>query len=102
MKIADIHESTEDFHILETTERTQTATISLRKGESTSDGFNSHPHSDQTVLVMEGEFTAEVGEESEVLQPGQSLIIPAGVKHRLSNRGEITAFAVTIYAPPAY
>jgi mannose-6-phosphate isomerase-like protein (cupin superfamily) len=102
MNINDIHESSEDFHILETTGRTQTATITLKSGEATSDDLNSHPHSDQTVVVLNGQLEAEVGEEHATLHSGQSLIIPAGVKHRLRNSGEEPAFAFSVYSPPAY
>jgi len=52
--------------------------------------------------VLEGEFLAEVGDERHALRSGQSLIIPAGTKHRLRNEREATAFAFTLYAPPAY
>src|SRR6184192_1136811 len=34
MNIANIHESSEDFHLLETTGRTQTATMTLKPGEA--------------------------------------------------------------------
>ena len=102
MNIADIRESSEDFHLLETTGRTQTATMTLKPGDSTSDKFESHPHSDQTVVVLDGELIAEVGDERETLRSGQSLIVPAGVKHRFVNDAKKTAFAFTVYAPPAY
>jgi mannose-6-phosphate isomerase-like protein (cupin superfamily) len=102
MNINDIHESSEDFHILETTGRTQTATITLKSGEATSEELNSHPHSDQTIVVMDGELEAEVGGEHATLRTGQSVIIPAGVKHRLRNSGEAPAFAFSVYCPPAY
>lgn len=102
MNIVNIHESTEDFHLLETTGRTQTATMTLKPGESTGDDLNQHPHSDQTVVVLAGELTAEVGAEREVLRTGQSVIVPAGVKHRFRNEKNATAFAFTVYAPPAY
>jgi putative monooxygenase len=102
MNTSDIRASAEDFHILQTTGRTQTATITLKPGEVTSEGFNRHPHSDQTVVFLEGELVAEVGREQDVLRKGQSLIIPAGVDHRLRNSAGETAFAFTIYAPPAY
>ena len=102
MNIANIHESSEDFHLLETTGRTQTATMTLKPGEATGDTPEAHPHSDQTVVMLEGELVAEVGSESEVLRSGQSLIIPAGVKHRFRNEGSGPAFAFTVYAPPAY
>ena len=102
MNIANIRESDRDFHILETTGRTQTATMRLKSGETTSDRLEAHPHSDQTIVVLEGEFVAEVGEESGTLRMGQSLIIPAGVKHRFRNDGNNSALAFTVYAPPAY
>jgi mannose-6-phosphate isomerase-like protein (cupin superfamily) len=102
MNISNLRTSSEDFRILQTTERTQTATITLKTGETTSDGFNAHPHSDQTVVVLEGEFLAEVGNERRTLRSGESLIIPAGTKHRLRNDQKATAFAFTLYAPPAY
>lgn len=102
MNIADIHTSEEDFRLLQTTGRTQTASIKLASGEATSEGFSRHPHSDQTVVVLAGELVAEVGLEHEVLREGQCLIIPAGVEHRLRNDTEQQAFAFTVYAPPAY
>lgn len=102
MNLKNIRESDADFHLLETTGRTQTATIRLAPEESTSDDFSHHPHSDQTVLMLEGELHAEVGEETATLQSGSCVIIPAGVKHRLTNKSECPAFAFTCYAPPAY
>src|SRR5436190_16799190 len=102
MNIANIRESSEEFHLLETTGRTQTATITLGAGEATSEGFSMHPHSDQTVLVLNGEIEAEVGAELQTVHSGESVIIPAGVKHRFRNDGKQTAFAFTVYAPPAY
>ncbi len=101
MNISDIAESREDFHLLQTTGRTQIATITLEQGEVTSDDLNTHPHSDQTVLVLEGELLAEVGKERQTVRRGQCLIIPAAVPHRLKNESATTAFAFTIYAPPA-
>ena len=102
MNINDIHESSEDFHILETTGRTQSATITLKSGEATSEELNSHPHSDQTIVLLNGELEAQVGEEQATLRSGQSLIVPAGVKHRFRNSGKESAFAFSVYSPPAY
>ena len=102
MNIANIRESSEDFHLLETTGRTQTATMTLKPGEATAEKPEAHPHSDQTVVVLDGELVAEVGGEREVIRSGQSLIIPAGVKHRFRNDARNAAFAFTVYAPPAY
>jgi hypothetical protein len=40
MNIANIHESSEDFHLLETTGRTQAATMKLDPQAATSDPTN--------------------------------------------------------------
>lgn len=102
MNITNIRESSEAFHLLETTGRTQTATMTLAPGAATSEKMESHPHSDQVVLILEGEVTAEVGGESTTLRREQCLIIPAAVKHRFVNEGRETVFAFTVYGPPAY
>lgn len=102
MNISDILGSSKDFHILETTGRSQSATMTLRPGQATAENLEAHPHSDQTVVVLQGEFVAEVGSEEATLHAGQSLIIPAGVKHRFSNNSEGPAMAFTVYSPPAY
>ena len=102
MNIANIHESSEEFHLLETTGRTQTATMTLRPGDASSREMEAHPHSEQTVVMLEGQLVAEVGIECGVLHEGESLIIPPGVKHRFHNDGSAPAFAFTVYAPPAY
>ncbi len=102
MNIVNIHESAEEFHLLETTGRTQTATMQLAPGAATSDKAEFHPHSDQVVLVLEGELVAEVGEERATLQRGQCVIVPAAVGHRFHNEGGERVFAFTVYGPPAY
>ncbi len=102
MNIANIRESSEEFHLLETTGRTQTATMILKPGAASSDELEIHPHSDQVVLIMEGEVIAEVGTEQATMVSGQSLIIPASMKHRFVNKGSKTVFAFTVYGPPAY
>lgn len=103
MNITNLREAgTEDFHILETTGRTQTATLRLSVGDASSDELEVHPHSDQVLLLLEGELTAEAGEEKTVLRKDDCIIIPAGVKHRFVNTGDAEAFAFNVYGPPAY
>ena len=102
MNVGKIHESKEELHILETTSRSQTATMTIRPGDASSADLESHPNSDQTVVVLEGELVAEVDGESEILRPGESLIIPAGKIHRLYNDAAENAVAFTVFAPPAF
>lgn len=102
MNIANIHESSEEFHLLETTGRTQTGTMRLAPGAATSEKAETHPHSDQVVLVLEGALMAEIGDERGTITRGQSVVIPAAVPHRFINEGGERAFAFTVYGPPAY
>ena len=102
MDLESIYSSFEDFRILQTRRHSQTAVIRLEPGGFTSEGMNSHPDSEQIVLVLEGEMMAEVGDERKAVAKGQSLIIGAGVPHGLANESGGPVFAFTVYAPPAY
>ena len=102
MNIKNIRESAEEFHLLVTTGRSQTATMTLPPGGSTSDEPNTHPHSDQVVLILEGQAVAEVGDERITLKKDGVITIPAGVPHRFINTGNEALFAFTVYGPPAY
>ena len=44
-----------------------------------------HPGRDETWVVVEGEALVELGERTERLAAGQSIRVPRGVQHRLSN-----------------
>ncbi len=102
MNVANIRDSTQEFHLLVSTSRTQTATLTLALGAATSEEPNTHPHSDQVVLVLEGEVVAEIGEERITLVKNQCVTIPANVPHRFINEQSQTVFAFTVYGPPAY
>ncbi|HEX3211688.1 MAG TPA: cupin domain-containing protein [Actinomycetota bacterium] len=48
-----------------------------------------HTHNvEESVLVLEGEAAAEVGQESFELEAGDATWVPAGVPHRFANRGQ--------------
>lgn len=102
MDLESIYSSFEDFRILQTRQHSQTGVIRLEPGGATGEEMSRHPDSEQIILVLEGEMMAHVGEERKVVGKGQSLIIGADVEHRLTNEGDATVFAFTVYAPPAY
>ncbi len=102
MNTANIRESHDDFRVLQTTEHTQTASMRLKPGEATSDEPSTHEHSEQTVLVLEGEVVAEIDKEQQTLRAGQIVIVPPKTRHRFVNHGKTEVFAFTTYAPPAY
>ena len=52
-------------------------------------GLPLHSHNvEESVLILEGLATAQVGEETFDLVPGQATWVPAGVPHRFFNRGD--------------
>jgi 3-isopropylmalate dehydrogenase len=52
-------------------------------------GIPLHTHNvEESVLILEGQATAVIGEDSFDLEPGDATWAPAGVPHRFANRGE--------------
>jgi mannose-6-phosphate isomerase-like protein (cupin superfamily) len=48
-----------------------------------------HSHNvEESVLVLEGEAAAVVGQDSFELEAGDATWVPAGVRHRFANRGQ--------------
>ncbi len=52
--------------------------------------------------MLEGEFDGEIGDEKATLKKGDVLLIPAGVKHRFTNRADKSAVTFNVYSPPEY
>jgi mannose-6-phosphate isomerase-like protein (cupin superfamily) len=50
--------------------------------------WHHHPDSDESFLVVDGELVIEFADAEVVLQPGQLLTVPAGVRHRTRPAGE--------------
>jgi len=102
MSIRNIVEAKEWFQVLQTGERSQTAMMTLQPGDATGEKAEAHKHSDQVLLMLEGELSGEVGRERPRVKKGDVIIIPAGVKHRFVNRGDAPAITFNVYSPPAY
>ncbi len=102
MSIRNIVEAKEWFQVLQTGERSQTAMMTLQPGDATGEKAEAHKHSDQVLLMLEGELSGEVGRERPRVKKGDVIIIPAGVKHRFVNRGDTPAITFNVYSPPAY
>jgi 3-isopropylmalate dehydrogenase len=52
-------------------------------------GIPLHTHNvEESVLVLEGQATAVIGEDSFDLEPGDATWAPAGMPHRFANRGQ--------------
>ncbi len=46
-----------------------------------------HPAHEEAMVILEGEFRASVGEEERVVRPGDVILVPQGVRHRLLSVG---------------
>jgi len=90
----------EFFQILQETERTQTAVMTIAPGR---DGGPEETHAgDQIVYVIEGEAIVTIEGEPHPARVGACALIPGGARHHVRNPGAVPLFFLTIYAPPAY
>jgi mannose-6-phosphate isomerase-like protein (cupin superfamily) len=102
MDVTNISKAKEWFQVLQTSDHAQTAMMTLAPGDSTGAKAEAHKHSEQILLVLEGELAGEVGDDRSNLRKGDVIMIPAGAKHRFTNRAEEPAVTFNVYAPPAY
>jgi mannose-6-phosphate isomerase-like protein (cupin superfamily) len=102
MDLTNIDEAKDWFEVLQTSERSQTAMMTLAPGDSTGDKAEAHEKSDQVLLMLDGELTGKVGDEHPTLKKGDVILIPAGVKHRFTNQAAKPAVTFNVYSPPAY
>lgn len=102
MNITNITQAKEWFEVLQTSERAQTAMMTLAPGQSTGDKAEAHKNSDQVLLMLEGELRGEVGDKRPTLKKDDVIVIPAGVKHRFTNESDRPAVTFNVYSPPEY
>lgn len=67
--------------------------LEIEPGHRTS--LQHHVQKTETLLVLEGDLVAEVGEATLVLGPGDRLHLPAGTVHRLGSRGGVRLVEVS-------
>jgi len=102
MDLAKIDDATEWFEVLQTSERTQTAMMTLAAGKTTGRKAEAHKQSDQVLLLLSGELSGTVGPETIRLKKGDVLLIRAGTPHRFRNAGRKRAVTFNVYSPPEY
>ncbi len=54
------------------------------------------------LIVLQGELTAEIGEESAVMKKGDAVVVPARTPHKFINTGRERAVTFSVYAAPAF
>lgn len=102
MDVKNIRDATDWFEVLQTGKRTQTAMMTLKPGKSSGSEPEGHKNSDQVLLVLQGEVQGEIGDETLTLHEGDVVVIPAGTRHKFSNRSSADAVTFNTYSPPEY
>ena len=59
--------------------------VHITPGKTNSEHW--HTAAEEIVYMLQGECTVRVGDKRLTIVPGQTLIIPQGVKHEVSNEG---------------
>jgi mannose-6-phosphate isomerase-like protein (cupin superfamily) len=101
VNVSNIDSAKEWFEVLQTTERSQTAMMTLKPGDATGSKTEAHEKSDQLLLMLDGELNGEIGDERRSLKKGDVIVIRAATKHRFVNRGSKSAVTFNVYSPPA-
>jgi mannose-6-phosphate isomerase-like protein (cupin superfamily) len=98
----NIREAKGFFEVLQTTKHTQTAMMTLQPGKSSGSKPEGHKQSDQVLLVLEGEVEGQIGDDTISMKKGDVVVIPAGTKHKFTNRSSAEAVTFNTYSPPEY
>src|ERR1051326_2487008 len=77
MNIKNIREARDWFSVLQTDERTQTAVMTLKPGQSSAEQPESHQNSTQVLIVLKGKVLAELEGQRKPLVEGDVIVIPA-------------------------
>lgn len=62
-------------------------------------GGERHPHQDEHVRVVDGQFAVELDGERHVLRAGEQIAVPRGTAHRPSNPGDRPVRVVVTLTP---
>lgn len=90
----------EFFSVLETTDNSQVAVMTIAPGED-SGATGNHP-GDQVIYCISGHGEVRIAGDRHEITSGQAIIIPARTDHKAFNTGQEDFFFLNVYAPPAY
>jgi mannose-6-phosphate isomerase-like protein (cupin superfamily) len=67
--------------------------------ESPGPRLHRHLRHDETFIVLDGELTVQLGDETVTAEPGSIVVIPRGMPHRPSNRSLNPTHVLLIFSP---
>jgi mannose-6-phosphate isomerase-like protein (cupin superfamily) len=100
--MTNIYSTGRGFKILDATRRSQSATMVLDPGESSSEKPNTHPENDQVLIVLKGKVIAEISGKRSEMKKGDAVTVPARTSHKFTSAGSERAITFSVYSPPAY
>jgi mannose-6-phosphate isomerase-like protein (cupin superfamily) len=99
--IETLTERNRDFRrVLFTSNGMQLVLMALRPGESI--GSEIHASHDQFFRIEMGKGSIRIGQSRIKVGPGDAIVVPAGIRHNLTNTGKRRLRLYTIYAPPSH
>ncbi len=60
---------------------------------------HSHPHSEQVMVIVEGEVEVTIGDETQTMRPGDACVMNRGVEHELHTVGGVEFFEALAPVP---
>lgn len=92
-------EANKDFRrVFYTTAQLQLVLMALKQGEAI--GSEIHTTGDQFFHIQKGKGRIRMGQAKIKVVAGDAFVVPAGVRHNLTNTGKKRLRFYTIYAPP--
>lgn len=83
-------------------DKCQIAVMNLAAGRTSGEFGSEHPQSDQVMLILAGEASVRVGNETVAMKVGDLISIAAGELHQVRNAGLGELRTINFYAPKAY
>jgi mannose-6-phosphate isomerase-like protein (cupin superfamily) len=102
MRHSNIFKKTKSFEVLKTSKRSQVAVMKLGSGQSTGEMPEAHKNSDQVLLVIEGQLSAEIDGKRSLMKTGDFVSIPPRTRHKFTNKADRPAITFNVYSPPEY
>lgn len=97
--IEDLTKANSDFRrVIFTAPHLQLVLMALKPGEEI--GSEVHSTHDQFFRIEKGKGQIRIGGARIMVAAGDAIIVPAGVRHNLTNTGKRRMRLYTIYAPP--
>ena len=99
--IRRISKENKDFRrVLYTTMRLQLVVMALKPGEEI--GSEIHATHDQVFRIEKGKGRVRMGQARIKVVAGDAFVVPAGLRHNLTNTGKKRLHVTTLYAPPSH